>query len=139
MTYPAKCTLYKNNTQLTFTCSKLTIQTKKRCEIYSKLTIKTPERQQWMMSSWCFHWKLISYLFLLFLFLSSKQVSVSWVMLAKFSFTLLILEQYRPGIAFWLLLTENLCPEKHLWIVCDYKFLPIDCMIFLGVDKCTMS
>ena len=33
----------------TFTCSKLTIEarsTRKRCEICSKLTIKTPERRQ---------------------------------------------------------------------------------------------
>ena len=36
-----------NSTQLTFTCSKSTIKTIKKgvkCEIYSKLTIKTPER-----------------------------------------------------------------------------------------------
>ena len=32
------------NSQLTFTCSKSTVETlKKRCEICSKLTIKTPE------------------------------------------------------------------------------------------------
>ena len=32
------------STQLEFTCSKLTIETRTRCQIYSKLTIKTPER-----------------------------------------------------------------------------------------------
>ena len=38
-------------TQLTFTCSKLTIETlKKGCEIWLKLTIKTPERRQWRRS-----------------------------------------------------------------------------------------
>ena len=33
--------------QLVFTCPKLTIETLTRCEICSKLTIKTPERHQW--------------------------------------------------------------------------------------------
>ena len=38
-------------TQLTFTCLKSTIETlKKRCEICSKLTTKTPERHQWRYS-----------------------------------------------------------------------------------------
>ena len=37
-----------------------------------------------------------------------KQVIVNWLIFAKFSFILLILEKYRPGIAFWSLLTENL-------------------------------
>ena len=34
-------------TQLTFTCSKSTIETLEKCEICSKLTIKTPKRRQW--------------------------------------------------------------------------------------------
>ena len=41
----ALCVITKR-TQLTFTCSKSTIETlKKICEIYSKLTIKIPERR----------------------------------------------------------------------------------------------
>ena len=36
--------------QLTFTCSKSTIETLKECEICSKLTIKTPERRHWNKS-----------------------------------------------------------------------------------------
>ena len=48
---------YYDNTisQLTFTCSKLTIETlEKGVKKYSKLTIKTPERRQ-MTSFWCFY------------------------------------------------------------------------------------
>ena len=38
---------YLEKPQLTFTCSNLTIETlRKRCEILSKLTIKTSERRQ---------------------------------------------------------------------------------------------
>ena len=68
-----------------------------------------------------------------------EQVNVSRIMFAKFSFMLLILENHRPGIAFWLLLTENLSLEKLLRIVFDYIFLPIACIILLGEDKCTTS
>ena len=32
--------------QLTFTCSNSTTETRKKCEISTKLTIKTPERRQ---------------------------------------------------------------------------------------------
>ena len=42
------CEIFKQNIEhLTFTCSKSTIEnTRKRCEICSKLTIKTSERRQ---------------------------------------------------------------------------------------------
>ena len=39
---------WKAVTQSVLTCSKLTIEAK--CEIYSKLTIKTPEQRQWRRS-----------------------------------------------------------------------------------------
>ena len=139
MTYPAKCTLYNNNTQLTFICSKSTIQTIKK--MWNIFKVNNKNTRATTMNDVVLMFSLKTY-FIPFSIVSIvvfKQVSVSWVMFAKFFFTLWILEKYRPGIAFWLLLTENLCLEKHLWIVCDYKFLPIDCMIFLGVDKCTMS
>ena len=43
--------LLKACSQLTFTCSKATIEIlEKRCEICSKLTIKTPERREWHRS-----------------------------------------------------------------------------------------
>ena len=57
---------------LTFTCSKSTIKnTVKRFEVFSKLTIKTPERRQWQ----CFivNFGHISHLFLVFLFLSLNK------------------------------------------------------------------
>ena len=37
-------------TQLTFTCSKSTIETLEKCETCSKLTIQTPEGRQWRRS-----------------------------------------------------------------------------------------
>ena len=60
---PAKCSMglkqqpcdSNPTNQLTFTCSKSTIETLKKCEICSKLTIKTPERRQWNKKYlWCF-------------------------------------------------------------------------------------
>ena len=38
------------DSQLTFTCSKSTIETRKKCEVCSKLTIKTLEGRQWCHS-----------------------------------------------------------------------------------------
>ena len=61
-------------TKPAFTCSKLTIETIEQCEIYAKLTIKTPERRQWRRCGvllltlnrfhtmfWCFHCLLWTY------------------------------------------------------------------------------
>ena len=55
---------------LTFTFSKSTTKTLKRCEICSKLTIKTPERRQWLCSVFIVNFEIISDLFLLFLLLT---------------------------------------------------------------------
>ena len=41
---------FKSITQQIFTCSKLTTNTRTRCEICLKLTIKTPERRHWRRS-----------------------------------------------------------------------------------------
>ena len=54
-------------TQLTFTCSKSTIETpKKRCEICSKLTIKIPERKWPRSCVFIASFEHISHVFLLF-------------------------------------------------------------------------
>ena len=61
--------LIKMVIQVTFTCSKPTIDPlKKRCEICSKLTIKTPERRQT-----CSNFEHISQLFLVFLSLTLNK------------------------------------------------------------------
>ena len=53
------------SSQLTFTCSKLTIETPENsCEIYSGLKIKTPERRQWRRSRvYIVNFEQISHLF----------------------------------------------------------------------------
>ena len=62
--------------QLTFTCSKSTIKkTRKRCEICSKLTIKTSEPRQWRRSALFVSFQHISHLPLVFLLLTlNKQI-----------------------------------------------------------------
>ena len=64
--------LFPGPSQLTFTCSKLTIKTlEKRCEICSKITIKTPERSQSRRSGvFIVNFEHISHLFLAFLLLT---------------------------------------------------------------------
>ena len=61
--------------QLTFTCSKSTIETiKKKCEISSKLTIKTLDRRQSRRSgAFNVNFQHISHLFLLFLLLALNK------------------------------------------------------------------
>ena len=55
-------------------------KTRKRHEICSKLTIKTPERRQLGRSSvFIVNFKHISHLFLVFRLLTFEQVNVSWV------------------------------------------------------------
>ena len=58
-------------TQLTFTCSNSTIETLgKKCEIYSKLTIKTPKRRRGRRSGvFIVNFEPISDLFLVFVLL----------------------------------------------------------------------
>ena len=57
---PANIYLFKVNNR----------NTKKRCEFYSKLTIKTPERRQWCRSAvYIVNFEHIPHLFLVFLFL----------------------------------------------------------------------
>ena len=61
--------------QLTFTCSKSTIVTpRKRYELRSKLTIKSPERPYWRRSGVCVvNFEYISYLFLSVTVVDSEQ------------------------------------------------------------------
>ena len=47
--------------------------TRTRCEIYSKLTIKTPERCHWHRSVFIVHVKHISHLVLVFLLLTLSR------------------------------------------------------------------
>ena len=60
------------SSQLTFTCSKLTIETlEKGCEIYSRLKIKTPELRQGRRSRvYIVNFEQISHLFRLVLLLT---------------------------------------------------------------------
>ena len=54
---------------------------RKRCRVCSKLTIKTPERSQLRHSGvFIVNFKHILHLFLVFPLLTLKQVNVSWVM-----------------------------------------------------------
>ena len=67
--------------QLTCTCSKLTIELlKKRCKICSKLTITTSEQHQQRGSDVCIvSFEHISHLFLMLLWIVGlEQVNVSW-------------------------------------------------------------
>ena len=47
--------------------------TKKMCEMFSKLTIKTPERRQQRSSVFIFNFKHISYIFLLYLLMTLNK------------------------------------------------------------------
>ena len=59
--------------QLEFTSSKLTIE-ELRCEICSKLIIKTPERRQWRRSDvFIVNFENISHLLLVFLLLTLSR------------------------------------------------------------------
>ena len=60
--------------QLTFTCSKSTLEILEKCEICSKLTMKTPERRQRRRSSvFIVNFEQISQLFLVFLLLTLNK------------------------------------------------------------------
>ena len=60
---------FSSKTQPAVTCSKLTIRT--RCEIWSKLTIKIPERRHWRRSEiFIVNFEHISHLVLVFLLLT---------------------------------------------------------------------
>ena len=58
------------------------INIRKRCDIYSKLTIKTPERRHWRRSSvFMVNFEYISHLFLVFLLLTlTKQMLANLVL-----------------------------------------------------------
>ena len=57
------------NTQQTIACSKSKIETRKRCEICSKLTIRTSERRHWRRSGvFIANIEHISHLFLVSIF-----------------------------------------------------------------------
>ena len=64
---PNSMKMFSGFTQLTFTCSKSTINTKKKLERRSKLKIKTPERRHWRDSDvFIVIFKDISHLFPVF-------------------------------------------------------------------------
>ena len=69
---------------LAITCSKLTIETREQSEIYSKLTIRTPERRHWPRSGvFIVNFEHISHLLLVFLLLTlSRQMpaEISFIM-----------------------------------------------------------
>ena len=62
-------------TQSAFTCSKLTIKnTRTRCETFSKLAVKTPERHQWHRSGvFIVNFEHILHLVLVFLLLILRR------------------------------------------------------------------
>ena len=67
-------------TQLTFTCSKLTLETlEQRCEICSKLTIKPPKRRQWRrFGDFIVNFEHISHLCSSVSFLAVEHVIAGW-------------------------------------------------------------
>ena len=67
---PANIFLFKVNNR----------NTRKRCKIFSKLTIKTPERRRWRRSGvFTVNFENISHLFLVFLLLIlNKQMLAGW-------------------------------------------------------------
>ena len=68
---PRYAKIFGNLTQLIFTCSKWTINTRKWCERCSKLAIKTPELLQWRRSGvFIVIFEHISHFFLVFLLLN---------------------------------------------------------------------
>ena len=67
--HPANIYLFKVND----------INTRNRCEIYLKLTIKTSERHHWRRSNvFLVNFEHSSHLFLVFLLLTFEKVNVSW-------------------------------------------------------------
>ena len=60
-------------TQITFTCSNSTTETRKRCEICSKLIIKTPERRRRRSGVFIVNFEHISHLCLVFLLLNLSK------------------------------------------------------------------
>ena len=63
------CNTYLEHTQLEFTCSKLNTRT--RCEICSKLTLKIPKRRHWRRSGvFIVNFEYISHVVLVFLLLT---------------------------------------------------------------------
>ena len=53
--------------------------TRARCEIYLKLTRKTPERRHWHRSGvFIVNFEYISHLVLVFLFVNFEQVNAGW-------------------------------------------------------------
>ena len=69
------CQKCKMHSQSAIVCSKLTIEnTRTRCEMSSKLTIKTPERRQWPCSGvFIVNFEDISHLVLVFLLLTLSR------------------------------------------------------------------
>ena len=66
--------LTKANTQLTLACSKSPIETLENVvNIYSKLTIKTPERCHWRRCGVIVNFEHISHLFLVFLLVTLNK------------------------------------------------------------------
>ena len=64
--------LFKDNNRST--------STSKRCEIRSKLTIKTSERSDWRRSGvFIVNFELISFLFLVFLLLTLNKEMIAWI------------------------------------------------------------
>ena len=70
---PANIYLFKINNR----------NTRDRCEICSKLTIKILERRQWRRTG-IFNFEHISHLFLVFQLLTLNKINVSWVVVLQF-------------------------------------------------------
>ena len=83
----------QQETHLTFTCSKSTIEKiKKRCEICSKLTIKTAERCHWYCSGVSIvKFEHISHLFLMFLLLTLNKLMLAGEIVESYEIRLTLL------------------------------------------------
>ena len=69
--YPANIYLFKASNR----------NTRKRCEICSKLTLKTPERRYWLL---LLTLNIFHTFFLVFFFVNFEQVNFSWVVSTYF-------------------------------------------------------
>ena len=96
--------------------------TRKRCEIWSKLTIKTPERPHWRRSGvFIVNFEHIWYLLLEFLLLNlSKLMLTGWLLHESANVFIRIVAQYKIGTYSWFWTLEE--SEIHPWKKILYGF-----------------
>ena len=104
------CTLIVQFQQAT-NCSKSTVDTRKRCEICSKITIKTPKRRNWLIDIVLVSLFLLS--FPTFSIFDFKQVITCWSVLAQHGYNVVT----NPYLHWRNLkkLIENCFPKLIMW------------------------